>query len=92
MLTACIVLACIVVTVPIAPKLLRRRCPECSKRSLVFLSLTVGASGAPSRFTQYACAACEQRFACPEPHVFVRIEDWDRGVRTAIPRATIRRE
>jgi DNA-directed RNA polymerase subunit RPC12/RpoP len=92
MLTACVVLACVLVSVPIAPKVLRRRCPECSKRSLVFQSLTVGAATEPTRFTQYTCTACKQRFACPERHVFIRIEDWDRGVRTSVPRAVIRRE
>jgi hypothetical protein len=92
MVTACIVLACVIVTAGVAPRVFRKLCPQCGKHSLVFQSLTILSAGDPPSFTQYHCARCNQRFASPDRHMFIRIEDWQRGVRTAAPRATIRRE
>jgi hypothetical protein len=73
------------------PPLLRKFCPECGKRGLAFHGPGMSPPQAPEprKYWHYECAICKQHFASPDRVVYIKREDWDRGVRTAAPRATL---
>ena len=73
---------------------LRRRCPACGRKELAYNGpgMSGPESPEPRKHKLYRCASCHAEFASADPEVYVPKTEWDRGVRTWAPTATVRRE
>lgn len=91
-----IVVATILVTIALpfgVVAALRKRCPACGKKELAYNGIGMSApeSPEPRRHKLYRCASCRAEFASADRDVYVPRAEWDKGIRTWAPRATVTR-
>jgi len=70
------------------PKIWRRHCPQCQRRSLA--NFGQDRSGDGMWFRHFYCVRCKLHLASLAPDEYIAMSEWDRGVRHATPWARVR--
>jgi hypothetical protein len=75
------------------PKLWRRPCPQCQRRSLSDFGrrYTVTAAGEREWYRHTYCVRCKLHLASIARDEYIALTEWNRGVRTATPWARVLR-